>query len=613
MLSVKFTDFSGGLDQRQKRSRTRGDKSVWNLVNCYPAKYGTIRKRGGFKKMGSYRSGLSTIGFQAFRNVLWSFWDGIGNTLTEEPIDDDVDGNPLMGHMILRQANSAKTTVANTKLDNASAAELNTIYWSGLVNGILCVSARHEHPTESIEREDEIFLIDTLLPVYEADVEQPNRYYSQIAGSVLTGCEYYSSTVGTDDEDDMWDTPHSEDSLTELRRLNSGNIGTDGAVRTIGRVAKAPFANIVFPGGPDTGEPGSGEIYETIRAVLSPRGTNKITHIKGFVFSNMFTEVTYDIDNIRESTEPWDDLTSRSGGQSGFINTDNNFSGDAGATTISRFDFNTLAVFGRSSLQVWSIADNDESPTSSTFDIVAKLIGLIEGPGIFPEHVNTIVERDSDILFLSNDTFRRVYRQEETNIFVDEDTGEKLGSLIKDNMFPTPVATQYVAVYLDELDQYWCINGDKAFVYTQAKLGDVLGWSIYTLPVEVDYAEVLNGELFLRSGDDVWKYVNDLNQDDGVNYEMKIETFFEDFKTPALKHVVGADVVVDGACTLEFTADIETEATQLTFDVDKDTRLGGIIPVELVGEAFALTITSLVNEPLQFSALNYYYEELGFI
>src|SRR5690606_32980118 len=71
-----------------------------------------------------------------------------------------------------------------------------------------------------------------------------------------------------------------------------------------------------------------------------------------------------------------------------------------------------------------------------------------------------------------------------------------------------------IATYWPAQGQYWVIFGNEAFVLTVNDGSDGRSWSRYVFPSEIDYAAVLGEELYLRSGDLVWRVDESADADD---------------------------------------------------------------------------------------------------
>jgi hypothetical protein len=121
--------------------------------------------------------------------------------------------------------------------------------------------------------------------------------------------------------------------------------------------------------------------------------------------------------------------------------------------------------------------------------------------------------------------------------------------------------------------------------------------------------------LYLRSGEEVYKVDSDdtVFDDNGVDYEMRIEFPYLDFKAPAdLKYIASMDVVLQGSCDVQFRFDPNNPA----FITDKiritgDTRQKASIPLEITAASIAPVFTDTSGNDVQIEAITFHFENLG--
>jgi hypothetical protein len=83
----------------------------------------------------------------------------------------------------------------------------------------------------------------------------------------------------------------------------------------------------------------------------------------------------------------------------------------------------------------------------------------------------------------------------------DTDIGSAIDKLIKANILSTD---DPIALYYPKLGQFWCINGATCGLQLSAARRRS-AWSKFTFPFSIDDACVLNQELYVRTGNDVYK------------------------------------------------------------------------------------------------------------
>ena len=158
-----------------------------------------------------------------------------------------------------------------------------------------------------------------------------------------------------------------------------------------------------------------------------------------------------------------------------------------------------------------------------------------------------------------------------------------------------------------------CAIDRTLFVYSLSRTSKIAAWSRYRLPFDVDDVAERLGVLYLRSGDDVYRFDENVRTDSGVEYEVLLEMPYMDFKTPGvLKRITAIDIVMEGQCFFSLGWDVRN-ALALTDEVRiiGNTRGGGLIPVECCGTEFSPRFRNLDDQPFRLDALTIYYENLG--
>ena len=151
------------------------------------------------------------------------------------------------------------------------------------------------------------------------------------------------------------------------------------------------------------------------------------------------------------------------------------------------------------------------------------------------------------------------------------------------------------------------------FVYSVSRTSKIAAWSRYELPFPVDAMDELDGVLYLRSGDDIYKLDENAHTDDGTPYEVMLELPYMNFKSPGvLKRVYGVDLVMQGECFFSMGFDVRnTKAVTSEVRVVGNTYGGGLIPLEVAGTEFSPRFRNVTGEAFQLDALTVYYETLG--
>lgn len=283
----------------------------------------------------------------------------------------------------------------------------------------------------------------------------------------------------------------------------------------------------------------------------------------------------------------------------GFLPTGLNSRGDRSANALGIYQ-NKLVVLTRDGAQVWIV---DPDPTAMKLDTIVENVGTS-----FPRSVANVA---GDLYFLSDYGFRSITTLQLTNNLADVDVGSPIDSLVRPE---TKIAGVFPrAFYFYGTGQYICAIGNQLFVYSISRTAKIAAWSRYFLPNAVDAFAELGQELYIRSGDSVYKLDPTVSTDDGLQFEVLLDLPYMDLKTPGqLKRIYGADLVVDGRCEFSIGYDVRNpDAYTAPVRVKGNTRPGGVIPVECCGTEFSLRFRNYDNKPFRLDSVTLYYEVLG--
>lgn len=274
-------------------------------------------------------------------------------------------------------------------------------------------------------------------------------------------------------------------------------------------------------------------------------------------------------------------------------------SGATKATALGSYQ-NRLVVFFADSSQVWQV---DVDPAKHLF-----LQTIDIGTTLPFAHQNMA----GDVFFYSPAGVRTITAQENTTNLIDADVGSPIDrELTAGNIISTATAK---AQYYRGGGQYWLYSGTKAAVYTFSRSSKVSAWSVYEFPFTLDYLDELDAELYIRSGDNVYKVTQSVKTDNSVVYPVTIELAYLDFKAPGiLKQITGMDMVVTGACTVAHRYDPRNVAliTDPPVAIVGDTRPGYLIPVELMATNLAPVIKNNDANDFELHQISYLFEGLG--
>lgn len=288
-----------------------------------------------------------------------------------------------------------------------------------------------------------------------------------------------------------------------------------------------------------------------------------------------------------------------SANDAGFLPTGLNSRGDRSANALGIYQ-NKLVVLTRDGAQIWTV---DPDPTQMKMDDIVENVGTS-----FPRSVANVA---GDLYFLSDYGFRSITTLQLTSNLADVDVGSPIDSLVRPETKTPGVFPR--AFYFYGTGQYICAIGNQLFVYSISRTAKIAAWSRYFLPNAVDAFAELGQELYIRSGDDVFKLDPESYTDDGLQFEVLLDLPYMDFKSPGqLKRIYGADVVVDGKCEFSIGYDVRNQdAYTSPVKVKGNTRPAGMIPVECGGTEFALRFRNYDSAGFRLDSVTLYYDVLG--
>lgn len=285
----------------------------------------------------------------------------------------------------------------------------------------------------------------------------------------------------------------------------------------------------------------------------------------------------------------------------GFLPTGLNARGDRSTNALGIYQ-SKLVALARDGSQVWSV---DPDPT------LMKLEDIVENVG--SSYPLSLANVAGDLYFLSDFGFRSITTQQLISKLSDVDIGSPIDALVRPDL--SAGVARPLAAYFYGTGQYMCIVGQTMYVYSVSRTSKIAAWSRYALPYAFEAIAELQGVLYLRAGDDVYKLSEDVYTDDGVQYEVLLELPYMDFKTPGqLKRIYGIDLVMEGQCYFSMGWDARyTDALTPEVRVIGNTRGGGMIPIECCGTEFSPRFRNLDSSAFRLDALTVYYESMGAI
>lgn len=281
----------------------------------------------------------------------------------------------------------------------------------------------------------------------------------------------------------------------------------------------------------------------------------------------------------------------------GFIASGLRADGDPEAQAVSLFRAQ-LAIMMIDSVQVWNA---DPNPAFITLQDNV--------PGVGTRFKKSPVRLATDTYFLAEQGYRSITVAVLNQNVEDVDVGTPIDELVQPTV-GTGIDPR--SVYSQLYGQFWSIIGNYAWVYSVSRIGKIAAWSRYEFRVSIDDACAFKGNLYLRSGDDVYRVERTAVTDDGLSIPVRIEMAFVDMKLPGVeKRVHGVDGVIRGSASLQFRYNSADEAFITSpVGISEDTMAGPIVPVEVSAVKIAPVVTHEAAEEFELELLTLYYDPL---
>lgn len=281
----------------------------------------------------------------------------------------------------------------------------------------------------------------------------------------------------------------------------------------------------------------------------------------------------------------------------GFLGVGIQQSGATNPTALGEYSGN-LVVFFKDSAQVWTV---DPDPSKMVF---------VQGLDVGCPYPKGAANMAGDVFFASYDGIRSITTQSTTGNLIDVDVGSPIDALVKPEF---TADSDLRAFYFRGGGQYWIMKNEQAWVYSFSRTSKISAWSHYEFPFAIKDVTELDGDLYFRAGDTVYKLDENAKTDAGVNFTVGIEFPYLDFKTPGvLKMVQGMDTVMVGDADMSIKFDArQPDFITPSIPMSGDTRPGEMTPVEIVSVGIAPVIESTNDGEFELHAMTFYFESLG--
>lgn len=267
--------------------------------------------------------------------------------------------------------------------------------------------------------------------------------------------------------------------------------------------------------------------------------------------------------------------------------------GDTRTTALGIFDSSLAVMFG-DAVQLWDVAA-DPSKT--------RLRTVLNGPGT--DAPGTVENVLGDLFYLSRGGFRDLRVAVVTGQPHEGGVGSKIQEATKDLDLTT---SPPISLWSQARSQYLCAVGTKVFAYTLNPTNRIAGWTTWDLPVSVTDLVEHDGELFVRSGNTVYKFVADVVYDHGgvsIPYDARPQLL--DGKSSQRKRWNRIEVTQTGKTTLSYYLDEPTRRMAGPTFTGPSRLLG---PIPIGAYAHRLGIGFAGTQPWKLEGCTLYYDIL---
>lgn len=198
----------------------------------------------------------------------------------------------------------------------------------------------------------------------------------------------------------------------------------------------------------------------------------------------------------------------------------------------------SLAVFSRNTIQIWAM---DADATSNAQLQILDNIGTRSPKSI-------ISFGDSDVFFLSDSGVRSLRSRDSSNSAGVNDIGTPIDNILIEAM--RDLTSEQISGAVSAIEpkdgRYIVTLNDKTYVFTYFPSSKISAWSTWDNGLIVTDYTVTNGQLWARSGNDIYLYGGD-NGTEYTDNEVTIELPYLDARSIASwKMWTGIDIIADG-------------------------------------------------------------------
>jgi hypothetical protein len=196
-----------------------------------------------------------------------------------------------------------------------------------------------------------------------------------------------------------------------------------------------------------------------------------------------------------------------------------------------------LAILTASNIQLWKA---DPDPLAILILDTVESVGTTYNRGGVPV--------SQDVFFVSQQGIRSISVSASQEAMGEGDIGNPVDTVVRELL---GADSDPVAVFFPNLGHSLFFFGNQALVLFQNKLAKITGWAIYTLPINVTDAAVLDGDLYVRNATDIYWMDVGSKADFGGAFQVVLEWQYLDFGKPgSRKTFMGVSMESDATGTV---------------------------------------------------------------
>lgn len=270
------------------------------------------------------------------------------------------------------------------------------------------------------------------------------------------------------------------------------------------------------------------------------------------------------------------------------------------AIALGQYGKHQLIVLFHDGAQLWTV---DPDPALNVYEK--------ELEGFHTQFPRSVLKFAGDLFVLGDGGVRSTTEKVFSENINEEDVGSPIDADIKAVL--TDSSTVLSGRY-KKIGQYWIVIDDNVFVYTFSRSAKISAWSIYEYPFSIEAMEEQKGNFYLRSGNKVYRVSESVYTDDGVIFDVEIQTAFLNAKEPGIdKQWHGMDVIFKGSADVSYLWDPNDLVFSVTAPVSYsgDTMQKQRAPIEIVAPSLSFLYQNSTNEDFELQSFTAYFTSLG--